>query len=141
MRRAGDGPAFADVGPPEVSILDFSDQGAAVRRGHGPVAPSASLLRAHMAPFSALTAAIVGPSGRPASSFGRGAAMGGASLTPLVWSEPGDKPEAAADLAALIPPADGGGSEQGTEGDADDGLDEGLPAGCEQGIDDEKDLD
>ena len=45
------------------------------------------------------------------------------------------------DLAALIPQAGSGRVKQGVAGDADDGLDEGLPPGFGQSVADWKDLD
>lgn len=45
------------------------------------------------------------------------------------------------DLTAFVPHAGSGGTEQGVAGDADDGLDEGLPLGRGQGIADGKDFD
>ncbi|MEI6197964.1 MAG: hypothetical protein WCS42_26925 [Verrucomicrobiota bacterium] len=50
-------------------------------------------------------------------------------------------PTSVADLAAIAPQAGRGGSEQGITGDADDGLDEGLPHGLGQDFPDRKDLD
>lgn len=60
---------------------------------------------------------------------------------PCGWGEAGGRGEVVGDLAALIPQAGGRGSEQGVAGDANDGLDEGLPLGCSQGVADGKDLD
>lgn len=60
---------------------------------------------------------------------------------PCGWREAGGGGEIVGDLAALIPQAGGGGSEQGVAGDADDGLDEGMPLGCGQGVAGGKDFD
>jgi hypothetical protein len=67
--------------------------------------------------------------------------MSSDGVTPLGCCEVGGGREVVGDLAALIPQAGGGGSEQGVAGDADDGLDEGVPLGRDQGIADGKDFD
>jgi hypothetical protein len=69
------------------------------------------------------------------------APMASDGVAPCSWREAGGGGEVVGDLAALIPQAGGRGSEQGVAGDADDGLDEGLPLGCSQGVADGKDLD
>ena len=69
------------------------------------------------------------------------APMAADGSTPCGWREAGGGGEVGGDLAALIPQAGGGGSEQGVAGDADDGLDEGLPLGRGQGVADGKDFD
>ncbi len=55
--------------------------------------------------------------------------------------ESGRGREVVGDFTALVPHAGGGGAEQGAAGDADDGLDEGLPFGRGQGIAHRKDFD
>ena len=60
---------------------------------------------------------------------------------PCGWREAGGGREVVGDLAALIPQAGGGGSEQGVAGDADDGLDEGMSVGRGQSVAGGKDFD
>lgn len=55
--------------------------------------------------------------------------------------ESGRGREVVGDFSALVPHAGGGGAEQGTASDADDGLDEGLPVSRGEGIVDGKDFD
>ena len=60
---------------------------------------------------------------------------------PIGRRETGGGRNIVGDLATLVPQAGGGGMEQGTPGDTDDGLDEGLPLCLDQGITDREHLD
>ena len=59
---------------------------------------------------------------------------------PFGRRETGGGRDVKGDLATLVPQAGGGGVKQGAAGDADDGLDEGLPLGPGQGVADREDL-
>ena len=118
--------SLGDVGD---AVLSQDVEGETTGSSHDPwvVADAATILVAgNVADIMvAVLDAPMAADGRPPSG-GREAGGGG---------------EVVGDLAAFVPQAGGGGSEQGVAGDPDNGLDEGMPLGCGQGFADGKDFD
>ena len=111
------------------TVLAHDVEGEAAGAGHdaGIIADAAFVLVA-----GDITDIVIAVLDAPMSSdgggpFGRREAVGGRDVE--------------GDLSALVPQAGSGGVEQGAPGDADDGLDEGLPLGLGQGVADQENLD
>jgi len=118
--------SLGDVGD---GVLSHDIEGEAAGAGHdaGVVADTASVLVA-----GDIADIVVSVLDAPMPSDGGG---------PCGRRETGGGRDVVGDLAAFAPHARGGGAEQGVAGDADDGLDDGMPLGRGQGIAGGKDFD